>query len=85
MGGCPLSPKKHNIQAVGCKRRNFGQEPCGLLCLHGHNMGCSNARRLPQSLIASAALSVRSEVAALGRLKAAGQAIPEATRRESSD
>lgn len=34
-GRLPLSPKKHSIQAVGCKRRNFGQEHCGLLCLHG--------------------------------------------------
>lgn len=45
-----LSPKKHNIQAVDCKRRNFGQENCSLLCLHGHNTGCNNAHRLPQSL-----------------------------------
>ncbi|KAL6101509.1 uncharacterized protein ACO6RY_16740 [Pungitius sinensis] len=37
----------HNIQAVGCKRRNFGQERCGLLCLHGHITDCSNAHRLP--------------------------------------
>ncbi|CAB1425124.1 unnamed protein product [Pleuronectes platessa] len=50
----PLSPEKHNIQAVGCKRRNFGQESCGLLCLHGHNMDCSKVRQLPESQPASA-------------------------------
>lgn len=65
-GRLPLSPKKHNIQAVGCKRRNFGQENCGLLCLHDHNTDCSNARWLPQRLTAGSALSVRSEAAAFG-------------------
>lgn len=62
-GRLPLSPKKHNIKAVGCKRRNFGQEPCGLLCLHGHNVDCSNTRWLPQRLAAGAASSVRSGAA----------------------
>lgn len=74
-GRLPLSPKKHDIQAVGCKRRNFRQEHCGLLCLHGYNMDCRNARRLPQSFTAGTASSVRSEAALFGLLqvwKAAG-------------
>lgn len=72
-GRQPLSPKKHNIRAVDCKRRNSGLENCGRPCLHGVYAGCSNAARLPQS----PAAGVHEARESLERLR--GWVAPEAT------
>lgn len=65
-GRLPLSPKKHNIQAVGCKRRNFGRSTAACCVFTAILRIAATLVYFLKASRPGAALSARSEATGFG-------------------